>query len=469
MIAELLVLVPAIACIVSALLGSRRPGAVVVVGLVTAGAGSTLLGWHEQLALPPGAGGDPLSALFLALANVIFLGVAVFAAGLPDGNRETTARFNVLSLAFLTAVNASLMANDLFLEWLGLEASALAMAPLIVRPGHADSRRASWYYALFSTVALSLAFIGLVCLAIARGHDAHPGALVLSRLSAAPPRGPWADLGVLLLILGLGTKLGLAPMCSWLPDAYDEAPPAVVALLSAVQFNVALAMLIRIVQIFGRAAPDLIEGELIAMGLMSMAASTWWLITTRNIKRLLAYASINHAGVIAIALAIGRSASYGLLLYALSNAFIKAILFLTAGRLQAYYRTKDTRLITGLIDDRPYSGVFLMCGTFALLGFPPFGSFAGELLILSALLGAGRTLVFCAFGALMTATFVATGRTIFPMIWGTPRVTREWPRHHPWSAWIKALQLIVLVLLGTYVPSTVESTIHAIASSLEPR
>ena len=98
------------------------------------------------------------------------------------------------------------------------------------------------------------------------------------------------------------------------------------------------------------------------MGLASMVVSTVSIIATRNFKRLIAYASINHAGVIAIGLGLGKRASYGLLLYVLSNAFIKAILFLTAGKIEAHYGTKDTARIAGLIKDLPYSGLFLMVG-----------------------------------------------------------------------------------------------------------
>jgi hydrogenase-4 component F len=202
------------------------------------------------------------------------------------------------------------------------------------------------------------------------------------------------------------------------------------------------------------------------MGLASMVISTVSIITTRNLKRLVAYASINHAGVIAIGLGIGKTASYGLLLYVISNAFIKAILFLTAGKIKAHYGTKDTRKIAGLLEDLPYSGVFLMIGTFALLGFPPFGSFFGELLILSAIVGSGHMFVFAAFCVLITITFVATGRTIFPMIWGEPKQSRRWPRQTFISALPKMLFLLVLVALGVYIPQGLNNLIQQVAASL---
>jgi len=197
-----------------------------------------------------------------------------------------------------------------------------------------------------------------------------------------------------------------------------------------------------------------------------MVVSTFSIIATRNYKRLIAYASINHAGVIAIGLGVGKIASYGLLLYVVSNAFIKAILFLTAGKIKSHYKTKDMREVAGLIKDLPYSGLFLMVGTFALLGFPPFGSFLGELLILSGLIRAGYVLVFVAFCALLTITFVAMGRSVFPMIWGQPKSQVSWPRQSLAGALPKLVFLAALISMGIYMPPPVNALFRAVAASL---
>jgi len=236
-----------------------------------------------------------------------------------------------------------------------------------------------------------------------------------------------------------------------------------------VQFNCALVLLFRVVHVFRPSTGDLLTGELVTIGLGSIVVSTVSIVATRNFKRLLAYASINHAGVIAIGLGLGKSASYGVLLYVLSNAFIKAILFLTAGKIEAHYQTKDTKAIAGLIKDLPYSGVFLMVGTFALLGFPPFGSFLGELLILSALVSSGQMFVFASFCMLITITFVATGRTIFPMIWGQPKSERTWPQQRVTGALHKLIFLVLLLVLGIYIPPQINSLMTHVAGSLGAR
>ncbi len=470
-----LVIVPLVASLGLAVRAIRERATIVLVcvGIVA----SVLAVWQAIApASQPLLGGfvrvDATSRLFLGVVNPVFLGVSVYI-----WNRVSTTpvlwdgmgRLVWLALAFLAAANTVLLANHLVFLWIALEATTLTAAPLIVRAGSAASRQASWHYLLFSSVGLGLVLLGFLCLARSLEADGHEPTFFVDRLPGLVAGGAnlWRKLGLVLVLLGLGTKLGLAPMYSWLPEVYDEAPPAVTALLAAVQFNCALVVLFRIVQVYRSGNGELLAVALVTMGTISMVVSTFSIIATRNMKRLIAYASINHAGVIAIGLGVGKAASYGLLLYVISNAFIKAILFLTAGKIKAHYRTKDTRRISGLLKDLPYSGVLLMIGTFALLGFPPFGSFIGELLILSALVSSGHMLVFSAFCLLITMTFIATGRTIFPMIWGEPKQQHTWPRQTFLSASPKIVFLATLVVLGIYIPPAVNELILQVAASLE--
>jgi len=441
--------------------------------LVTASMTSIVAVVHAALPTePPFLGGyvrgDATVQLFAPVINVIFAGIAVYVRA-RVAIEPASRRFVFLALGFLAASNLALLGNHLLLMWIGLEATTLAAALLIVRADVPSSRLASWRYLLFSSVGLGLVLLGLSCLTRSMEMSGHAGTLFLDEMPAAVagPADGWRQLGVALTLLGLGTKLGLAPMYSWLPEAYDEAPAPVTAMLGAVQFNVALVLLLRVLHVYRAGSGDLIAGQLLTIGLASIAVSTASIVATRNVKRLLAYASINHAGVIAIGLGLGHSASFGVLLYVLSNAFIKAILFLTAGKIEAHYGTKDTKSIAGLIKDLPFSGVFLMVGTFALLGFPPFGSFLGELLILSALVSSGQMFVFAGFCMLITVSFVATGRTIFPMIWGEPKQVRTWPRQRLGGALHKLIFLVLLLVLGIYIPPQLNVLMNEVAHTLE--
>lgn len=414
---------------------------------------------------------DATSRLFLATLNPIFLGVCVYIqhrVALAPALRASMGRLVPYALIFLAASNAVLIGNHLLGLWIALEVSALSACPMIAIPGTGAARRAAFRYLLFSSVGLGLVLLGLLCSSRGLASAGLTPTFFLDELEAlrGAPVNAWSQLGVALVIFGLAAKLGLAPLFSWLPEAYEQAPPAVTALLGAVQFNVALVVLLRAVHAFRPSHPSLVAAELVSIGLLSMLLATLSLVATRNMKRLVAYASINHAGVIAIGLGIGGSASYGVLLYVVSNAFIKAVLFLTAGKIKAHYGTVDTRQIAGLLRDLPYSGVFLMVGTFALLGFPPFGSFLGELLILSALVESDRLLVFAAVSALVTLSFIATGRTVFPMIWGRPSQRRAWPRQTFLSAVPKMLFLLVLLVLGVYIPSPINELIQQVAASV---
>jgi hydrogenase-4 component F len=415
---------------------------------------------------------DSTSRLFLMVVNPIFLGVALYVRNrlaVAPALRSGMTRFVLLCVLFVVSANAVLVAYHLVVLWLALEITTLAAAPLIVRAAGHASRRASFHYLLFSSVGLGLVLLGIEVLAASMERGGASPRFFLDQLPlmAASVNDPLSQLGVSLVLLGIGTKLGLAPMYAWLPEAYTEAPPAVAALLSAVQFNCALVFLLRVLQVFRASHASLINNQLIAMGLASMVVASASIIATRDMRRLLAYASINHAGVIAIGLGIGKPAAYGTLLYVVSNAFIKVTLFLTAGKIEAHYRTKDTRRIAGLLRDLPYSGVFLMIGTLALLGFPPFGSFVGELLVLSALVSSGRLVVFAMFCLLVTISFVATGRTIFPMIWGRAPSHPASPRQTFLAASPKIVFLLALVALGLYVPQVIQTLMQAVAASLE--
>jgi hydrogenase-4 component F len=401
---------------------------------------------------------DATSRLFVALIDVLFLGIAAHVASRAAREPELavfSARFTVLALPFLGFANLAVLTDNLLLSWCALELTTFLAAPLVADDRAASGMQASWQYFLFSSIGLAIVLAGMTCLDRAE----------------ADLQGSWARLGLALLVAGYGTKLGLVPMNTWLPVTYATAPAPVTALLGAVQFNCTLVGLLRVVQLASGQPESLVPTELLWLGMASMAVSTFGIVTTRDYVRLLGYASINHAGVIAVGLGLGKGASYAVILYVVSNAFIKAILFLTAGRVRDRFRSTDAGAVHGLIKVMPFSGVFLMIGTFALLGLPPFGSFLGELLILSAIVATGRVALVFPFCALLAVSFVATGRTLFPMIWGeAPTPIPAAPVGDRASdALPKALFLVALVALGLYIPTPVNALLREVAGALGSR
>jgi len=416
---------------------------------------------------------DATSRLFLLVVNLVFVGIATYLwtrVGDTPELREGIERLAAFALAFIAASDLAILSNHLVAGWVLVELTTLAAVPLIQFRLSPARLLASWRYFLFSSVGLALCLLGFACLArgleAGAGHPA-PGFFLEGLLEAArrPPE-VWRRVGLALLVLGYGTKLGLAPMHTWLPETYHAAPPSVTALLGAVQFNVALVAVLRLLQVYGTSDRDLVGPLLLTLGLATMALSAFGVIVTRNYVKLIAFASLNHGGVIAVGLGIGGAAAYGVVLYAVSNAFIKAILFLTAGKIEAHYRTEDVHQVSGLLKDMPYSGLFFMVGTFALLGFPPFGSFLGELIIMSGLVTAQHELVFAAFCAILTVTFVATGRSVFPMIWGEPKRRVDWASQTIASVLPKLFFLGALVAMGLYLPGPVNGLFRQVATTL---
>jgi hydrogenase-4 component F len=415
---------------------------------------------------------DATSRLFLLVINLVFLGIATYLwTRVRDtpGLREGIERLALFSMVFIGAANLAILSNHAIAGWALVECTTLAAVPLIQFRGSPERRRAAWRYFLFSSVGLALAFLGFACLA--RGLELQglrEPSFFLEGLAAAARQPPdrWRRIGLALLVLGYGTKLGLAPMHTWLPETYHASPPSVTALLGAVQFNVALVAVLRLLQVYG--APDraLLEPMLLTLGLATMALSSFGIIATHNYVKLIAFAALNHGGVIAVGLGIGGAAAYGVVLYAVSNAFIKAILFLTAGKIEAHYHSEDVREVSGLLKDMPYSGLFFTVGTFALLGFPPFGSFLGELIIMSGLIGAGHFVVFASFCAILTVTFVATGRSVFPMIWGAPKKPVDWAGQTLATVLPKMFFLGALIAMGLYLPAPVNGLFRQVARSL---
>ena len=237
---------------------------------------------------------DATALLFLLLVHTVFLGIAVYiwsrVRAVPR-LEEGVGRFVALVVAFMAVSSAALLSNHYIIGWILLEVSTFCAAPLIVRRSQPATLPASWRYFLFSSVGLALTLAGFAC--IVRGFEVAGSqpSLFIDQVDAAAGAGPWQRIGVSLLLLGYGTKVGLAPMHTWLPETYDEAPPAVTALLGAVQFNVALVGLLRVLQVFQLGNAPLVSTQLIAVGLLSMAVSTVSILVTGNYKRLIdAYA-----------------------------------------------------------------------------------------------------------------------------------------------------------------------------------
>ena len=414
---------------------------------------------------------DATSMLFLLVINSVFLGISVYMSSRVSTSRvlaDSLLPRTVLTLSFMVGMNLGVMANHLILLWAFIELTTLCAAPLVAQGDTAAPRRVAWRYLLYSSISLALTFLGIMCLT----RSAHLHGLEINfaldemAKGIASPGDSWQRLGLALILFGLGSKLGLAPLYSWMPETYEAAPTSTSALLAAVQFNISVVAVFRVLQVFRGQDTDFVSHELLIMGCLSLTVAAVQVMAARNYKRLIAYACVSSSGVIAIGLSVGKAASYGVLLYIVSNAFVKALLFLTAGRLRAVYGTNDVKALSGVIRVLPFSGALFAVGIFALLGFPPFGGFMAEMLILSGIVQNGNLIAFTLMCTMLTIIFVATGRSIFPMIWGpSDHAARQVE-----ASWVTAVPkfgfVLALVLLGVYTPAPISALLLQVAQSI---
>lgn len=347
---------------------------------------------------------DALSLGFATLVDAIAFLATAFSAGGATWNRRVgdlvgdpreTAPWTRVSVyyallgAFWSAMLMMVLATTFTVLWLGLSATTLATAFLVGFAGGSSALEAAWKYLVLCSVGIAFALLGLLVLAhVAFAAGVPPAqALDWNTLVARAPRDapPLARLAVALMTLGFATKAGLVPMHAWLPDAHAKAPAPISALLSGVLVSCAFYALLRTLTVadaFG-AAP-LAHGLLLALGALSTLVAGALMLAQTDLKRLLAYSTIEHAGVVALALGFGgRLGMLAALVHLVAHAFAKSAAFFSTGLIQ---RERGTTTIAGLhaLWCTRGPGRMLLGALSALAGLPPFGLFVGELLVVVA-------------------------------------------------------------------------------------
>ncbi len=347
---------------------------------------------------------DALSAFMVVVIGTISLlasiqSIRYLEVELTRG--EHTARhaslYSVLVQAFVACMLAAVLAANLGALWVAVEATTIATTFLVGHRRNDKALEASWKYVLICSVGIALAFLGTVFVYFAALHvPGHPtGASVLdwsSLMRASHHLDPAVvRLAMALLVLGYGTKVGLAPMHSWLPDAHSQAPAPVSALMSGVLLTVAFYALLRFKAVAdGALGPDFTRMLLVIVGLASLLVAASLLLTQRDVKRMLAYHSIEHMGLIALGAAAGTTlAIAAVLLHILGHGLAKAVLFLASGEILLVEGTSEIDKIPALLARRPLLGGIFGFGLVALLGLPPFSLFVSELTMIRGELAVG--------------------------------------------------------------------------------
>jgi hydrogenase-4 component F len=376
----------------------------------------------------PGAwlGFDPVARAVLPAISLLFLACSAYGvAYLRVRNERPNRVFVVAFLALLGLMSLSVQAQHLGLLWVATEMATLVTVPLLHFNGTARAFEATWKYLLVGGTGLALALLGSFCLGYASLHGGGGGDLTFAALVSHGPvlSRPWVLVAWVLLLVGYGTKMGLAPMHTWKPDAYGEAPGIVGAMLAGGMTTVAFVAVLRVRQVVEAAgAGATANRSLLALGLFSMVVAALFLLVTRDFKRMLAYSSVEHMGILSIAAALGGAGVWAGLFHVWNNSLTKGAVFLSAGNMRraAGGRTRDE--VAGMAVLTPVSARIFVVGLLAVTALPPFGPFFSELRILRAALDAHHGLVVAGFLGSLLLVFFGMSRLVFAVVDGRPRV-----------------------------------------------
>jgi hydrogenase-4 component F len=484
-----LILIPALAAAATLVIPSRPGRWAILILTAIAHTTITLTAW----AIPPAPtlNGflmlDGPGLLFLTLTSVLFLAAAFYGVGYLKAEQTNDRKrdfqegtfftntpdtiFIACLLAFLTTMTLATVSQHLGLLWVAMEATTLASAPLIYYHRHHRSLEATWKYLLICSVGIALALLGNFFLVIAASQTGQSVSLLLSDLlqNATGFNVQWLKAAFLFFLVGYGTKMGLAPMHTWLPDAHSESPSVVSALLSGALLNCAFLGILRVHQICLAAGQAEFSRDLLVMfGLISIGWAAVFILGQRDYKRMLAYSSVEHMGILALGVGMGGVATFGAMLHAVNHSLTKAMLFMIAGNILAAYKTKNSADVRGVLRVLPVSGVLWVAGFLAITGVPPFGMFLSEFTIAKGILDGNHYGIAIAFLILLAIIFVGMSSAVLKMAQGkAPSLSTNPTQRETVLAVAPPMVLGILILvLGLYVPPILSQALHSVARTL---
>jgi hydrogenase-4 component F len=374
---------------------------------------------------------DALATFMLIVIAVVAMLATVASIGylhteLADGHTDAAGArlYGTLTPAFVAAMELAVCANNIGLIWVAIEATTVITAFLVGHHRTRNALEATWKYVIVCSVGIAVAFLGTVLLYFAARHNGAAAAealnldVLMSHAGALDPAVTRLAGG--LLLVGYGTKAGLFPFHTWLADAHSQAPAPVSALMSGVLLSVAMSVLIRLKPIIDAGAgTHFMRNGLLLTGLATVAIAALLLTVTGDLKRMLAYSSMENMGLIAVAAAAGTTlAIAALLLHVVAHGLGKTVLFIAGGQLQTTHQSTAIADITGVLQRSRLIGTSFAVGVIILLGLPPFAMFASELAIARALSEANLGLVLAVAMTLIAIGFVALARNTTRLLLG---------------------------------------------------
>lgn len=405
---------------------------------------------------------DDLNVVFVVLSTLIGFTTAGFSASyiehelalgkLTPGNLRF---YHAMYQALMCAMNLALLASNIGLMWVSVEVATLTTVLMVGLYRTRDSLEAAWKYFILGSVGIALALFGTILVymsaepVLGEGYDAMLWSTLMQHAAHLSPR--LLNVAFVFLMLGYGTKVGLAPMHAWLPDAHAEGPTPISAVLSGLLLNVALYAVLRFKMLLTANAAAITPGPLlIALGLASVLFAAFMLYRRDDIKRLFAYSSIEHMGIIAFAFGIGGPvANFAGLLHMAMHSLTKSAIFFSVGHIAQAKGTQKIAEIRGLTQSHPVLGWSLVVGVMAICGMPPLGVFMSEFLVVSSAFARQPWLAVPLVLGLLVA-FGALLMRLIGMAFGEPSQSAG---EAPASPIPLVAHLSLVLLAGLYLPS----------------
>jgi hydrogenase-4 component F len=451
-----------------------------VLSLSSVGAAVTF--WRHVLAgdvLTSGPGeflrADALSTLLALCVSIVGALAAWLGPGLATGedyDAAQTRRFRIFGNLFTFTMLFAVTSNNVGFMWIAIEATTITSAMLIPLHVTKASVEASWKYILIGSIGIALAFGGTVLgyfdfVNLVGRQEAALNWTVL-RASAPQLHPEVIQLAFVFILIGYGTKAGLAPMHTWLPDAHSEAPSPLSAMMSGVLLAVALYAVIRWEAVVNAAVgTGFTDGLYIALGVLSIAIAAFSLVIQRNYKRMLAYSSIEHTGLICLGLALGPLGTFAAMLHLLNHALAKSTIFFLAGRVLHRYGTTEIGRVSGLLKVMPWTGGLFAAGILAVIGLPPFGLFISEFALFRAGFAAGRPWLMGLVLALLAVAFVSVIGHLNRMLYGAPTAGVPVGERDLWPLVPLGACVAALVVLGVVLPAPLQTLLRQIVEIVE--
>ncbi len=432
--------------------------------------GAPTLFWGDYIII------DRASAWVVLCTAIVYFLTSIYAVGYMRLLKEDDRlfRFYALFAGFgLTTLVGPLM-NSVGIYWIAIELTTLVSTFLVAFERAAESMEAAWKYIMVVSAGISLALLGTVLFywsgSFVLGPTYQMTWPVLA--SAAPKMNPvLVTLAFVLVLVGYGTKVGLAPMHSWLPDAHSESPAPVSAMLSGALLNTAMLGIVRFLAITRSAdVGQLPQMALTAFGALSLLVGALFIVRQDGIKRLMAYSSVEHMGVVALGFGFGGALGVaGALYHMLNHSLNKSLMFFGAGNMMRAYGTKQILQINGVGHHFPVQGALWLAGAVAITGAPPFGLFLSEFTIMRAGLKPSFSWAVCVMATLLIVIFIGFLNHFRSMYYAAaPAAHEPVGRVSAWCAVPMWLALSPLLVFGLWWPTGIWSYLTSIAASLSP-